>query len=67
MIRLIRGIITLLFGAAGLYLDYILVSYADLSSLTAKIGLEISLFGTYIFWDLGRISRRYIGFAGPYF
>jgi len=49
VIRLIRGIITLLFGAAGLYLDYILVSYADLSSLTAKIGLEISLFGTYIF------------------
>jgi len=49
VIRLIRGIITLLFGAAGLYLDYVLVNFADLNSLTEKIGWEISLFGTYIF------------------
>lgn len=47
--RTIRGIITLLFGAAGVYLDYVLMKIADLTSIGESIGMQISLIWTYIF------------------
>lgn len=46
--RIIRGIITLLFGAAGLYLDNILIKIEAFARLSESIGLPISLFWTYI-------------------
>lgn len=46
--RIARGIITLLFGAAGLGLDYMFIKVADLTSLSETIGLPLSLFWTYI-------------------
>ncbi len=46
--RIVRGIITLLFGAAGLYLDSILIKVADVTRLSEIIGLPIRLFWTYI-------------------
>lgn len=46
--RIIRGIITLLFGAAGLYLDSILIKVADLTRFSEIIGLPVRLFWTYI-------------------
>lgn len=46
--RIVRGIITLLFGTAGLYLDYMFIKVTDLTSLSESIGLPISLFWTYI-------------------
>ena len=49
MIRnIVRGIITLLFGAAGVYLDNLLFKVVDIGSLSNYIGLSISLFWTYI-------------------
>lgn len=47
--RIVRGIITLLFGAAGLYLDNTLFKIVDLTRLSDTIGVTISLFWTYIF------------------
>lgn len=46
--RIVRGIITLLFGAAGIYLDNMLVKVADLARLSEVIGIPIHLFWTYI-------------------
>jgi len=46
--RIVRGIITLLFGAAGMYLDNMLIKVADLARLSEVIGLPIRLFWTYI-------------------
>ena len=47
MIRnVVRGIITLLFGAAGAYLGSLLLKLLDISGF---LGLNISLFWTYIF------------------
>ncbi|NLI92341.1 MAG: PIN/TRAM domain-containing protein [Peptococcaceae bacterium] len=46
--RIIRVIITLLFGAAGFYIDYVLVKVADLTRLSEVIGLPIRSFWTYI-------------------
>lgn len=46
--RIIRGIITLLFGAAGVYLDHILFKVADLGRLSEFIGVSMGLFWTYI-------------------
>jgi len=47
--RIVRGIITLLFGAAGLYFDNTLFKIVDLTRLSDTIGVTISLFWTYIF------------------
>ncbi len=44
--RIIRGIITLLFGAAGVYLDHILFKVADLGRLSEFIGVSMGLFWT---------------------
>ncbi len=46
--RIIRGIITLLFGAAGLFLDNMLIKIKAFARLSESIGLPISLFWTYI-------------------
>lgn len=46
--RIIRGIITLLFGTAGLFLDNMLFKIVDITVLRESIGLPISLFWTYI-------------------
>jgi uncharacterized protein YacL len=46
--RIIRGIITLLFGSAGLYIDYMLLKVADLTRLSEVVGLEVRSFWTYI-------------------
>lgn len=46
--RFVRGIITLLFGAAGIYLDYILFSVLDLDRIGSYLGFPITLLGTYI-------------------
>ncbi|RNC62762.1 MAG: putative PIN and TRAM-domain containing protein YacL [Candidatus Dichloromethanomonas elyunquensis] len=46
--RIIRGIITLLFGTAGFYIDYMFIQVADLTRLSEVIGLPIRSFWTYI-------------------
>lgn len=46
--RIVRGIITLLFGAAGLYLDNMLFKIVDLTKMSETIGVSISMFWTYI-------------------
>ncbi len=49
MIRnLVRGIITLLFGVTGVYLDSLFVRVADIGRLSDVIGINITLFWTYI-------------------
>jgi uncharacterized protein YacL len=46
--RIVRGIITLLFGAAGLYLDSTLFRVLEIDNLGATLGLSINIFWTYI-------------------
>ncbi|HHV65933.1 MAG TPA: PIN/TRAM domain-containing protein [Peptococcaceae bacterium] len=46
--RLVRGIITLLFGAAGFYLDNVLFKFLGITHLGESFGLSISIFWTYI-------------------
>ncbi len=46
--NLIRGIITLLFGATGVYLDSLFVRVADIGRLSDILGVNVSLFWTYI-------------------
>jgi len=47
--KIIRGIITLLFGTAGLYLDHVIMKIINLERLSSSIGFSIQLFWTYIF------------------
>lgn len=46
--RIVRGIITLLFGAAGLYLDSTLFRVLEIDNIGATLGLSINIFWTYI-------------------
>ncbi|UWG97864.1 PIN/TRAM domain-containing protein [Dehalobacter sp. DCM] len=47
--KIVRGIITLLFGAAGIYLNYLLLKVIELQQvLESIIGLEVKTFWTYI-------------------
>lgn len=46
--NIIRGVITLLFGAAGFYLAYIFIQVTDIGRLSDFLGISVSLFGTYI-------------------
>lgn len=49
MIRnIVRVIITLLFGAAGAYLDSLFIKVADIGRLSDFLGINVSLFWTYI-------------------
>lgn len=47
--RIVRGIITLLFGSAGLFLDNMLFRVVEIGHLREYLGIPISLFWTYIF------------------
>lgn len=47
--KIIRGIITALFGAAGIYLDYLLVQFSLIARLNELFGFQVRLFWTYIF------------------
>jgi uncharacterized protein YacL len=46
--KIIRGIITLLFGAAGIYVDYLILKVVDIRLLSQILGFEIHLYWTYI-------------------
>lgn len=47
--KIVRGIITLLFGAAGIYLDYLLLKVIEFDQLSQSLfGVEIKSFWTYI-------------------
>lgn len=57
--RIVRGIITLLFGAAGFYLDYLLFKITDIHQLSAFLGINVKLFWTY---TLSFIIFAFIGY-----
>ncbi|ADY54666.1 PilT protein domain protein [Syntrophobotulus glycolicus DSM 8271] len=46
--RIVRFIITLLFGGLGFYLDYLMVNFFDIEILNNVLGFSIRLFWTYI-------------------
>ncbi|AHF09075.1 MULTISPECIES: PIN/TRAM domain-containing protein [Dehalobacter] len=46
--KIVRGIITLLFGAAGIYVDYLILKVVDIRQLSQTLGFEIHLYWTYI-------------------
>lgn len=46
--NIVRSIITLLFGATGVYLDSLFVRVADIGRLSDILGINVSLFWTYI-------------------